>query len=69
VSFDDIPVNDSGVTALECARHSMLRLDRCEVPYVHRRHVESVLSQVPDPRVAAASGRALVDGDDRRISV
>ena len=63
VALDDVAVHEPRMTALQSFGNAVLRLDRLEIRLVVHRGGESGLAQVAHPRVAAASGRTLVDRD------
>ncbi len=65
VALDCVALHNGGVAAAQLIGDAVLRPIRVGVAYVCRLRTEAVCPQMFDPRAAAASGRALVNGDLR----
>lgn len=63
--LDRVATNLGGVAARELPCDSVAGLDGRHLVGIDGVYFETVVLQVTHPRFAAASGRALVDGDDR----
>ena len=69
VTFDRIALDDGGMATAQRVGYAVLRPILVSVAYVFRLRTEAVCPQMFDPRAAAASGRALVDGNCRFIRI
>ena len=63
MALDCVPFHDGSVAAAQLIGNPVLRPIGIGVVYILRLRTEAVCSQMLDPRAAAASGRALVNGD------
>ena len=69
VTFDHVAFHHGRVAATQRIRHAVLRAISLGIVDVFRLHTEAVCSQILNPRAAAASGWALIDGELGRVRI